>query len=126
MKRDMDLVRRVLFELEETDDDGDWIDFKLDGVDQKVLSGHIHLMAEAGLIEASDLSDREGPDWKPRRLTWRGHEFLEFIRSQTVWEKTKKAVIEKTGGLALGALEAYARHLVGQLFGVTPTGGSGE
>lgn len=120
MKRDMDLVRRILLELEQIPEDSGWIEsFSVDGIDSRSLSGHIHMMAEADLIEAIDLSDMSASEWKPKRITWRGHEFLDSIRSNTLWEKTKKAVLEKTGGLALAALEAYARHLAARLLGGT-------
>ena len=119
MKRDMDLVRKVLFELENHDERDTWIgDFAVEGVDEHTLSIHLRLMKEAGLIEAQDLSSMQGIRYKPKRLTWQGHEFLETIRSQKVWERTKAKVLEQTGGLALAALQAYALHTVKQTLGI--------
>jgi hypothetical protein len=44
-----------------------------------------------------------GFDWKPKRLTYRGHELLDTIREQQIWQWTKEAA--KKGGVeALGFL----------------------
>jgi len=42
------------------------------------------LLHEAGFIEAMDLSTLGGICWKPTRLTYNGHEFLDAARSDTV------------------------------------------
>lgn len=127
MKRDMDLVRNILFELEKLEHDGRWVDLKIVGVAELTMTEHIRLMAEADLIDAIDLSSMSGPNWKPKRITWHGHEFLDLIRSQTIWEKAKTIVKEKTGGLAIEALETCARYLIAQavaaLGGGTGSGG---
>ena len=126
MKRDMDLVRKLLFKLEQQEDEAGLIVMHVEGVDEQTLSGHIHLMCEAGLIDARDLSTKDGPAWMPQRLTWRGHEFVEAIRSDSVWEKLKRMVREKTGGLALTALEAGAKHLIANMFGGSGAGDQGS
>jgi hypothetical protein len=41
------------------------------------------------LIEALDLSTLSGVCWKPQRLTYNGHQFLDAARSDTVWQKAK-------------------------------------
>jgi len=46
-----------------------------------------------------------GSDWKAKRLTWAGHEFIEAARNDTVWQKTKTVVREKTGALTLEMLK---------------------
>jgi hypothetical protein len=39
--------------------------------------------------------------WKPSRLTWEGHEFLDAARKDSLWQKAKALVLEKTGGASL-------------------------
>jgi len=118
MKRDMDLVRRILFGLEVHDDNSDLRNFKIEGVEVNTLSGHVHMMAEAGLIDAHEQRNRAESNWSPKRVTWRGHEFLDAIRNDTLWSKTKKVVLEKTGGLSLAAIEAYAKHILKEILGI--------
>ena len=55
------------------------------------------LLAEAGLIEADDLSSMANIEWKPKRLTWQGHEFLDAARDNNRWNQVK-ATMGKVGG----------------------------
>ncbi len=87
MKRDFELVREVLLAVEASDNTQGLIDLTLPGHDDKAVSYHVKLLAEAGLIEANDLSTMHGFEWKPRSLTWAGHEFLDAARNDTVWNK---------------------------------------
>ncbi len=83
MKRDMDLVREVLF-VEALPFDGRFHDIAVDGRSLDEITYHVMLLHEAGFIEAMDLSSLRGICWKPTRLTYSGHEFpmrLEAIRS---------------------------------------------
>jgi hypothetical protein len=52
MKRDMDLCRRVLLELEGIDFGPGLIELTYDDVEQNVVFYHLKLLDEAGLIEA--------------------------------------------------------------------------
>ena len=98
MKRDMDLARSILQEIEKASYDGSWVDVHIpDHSDQEIVY-HVMLLNEAGLIEAIDLSSADGPEWKPRRLTWEGHEFLEASRDENVWQEAKRIMAEKGGG----------------------------
>ena len=54
------------------------------------------LLDEAGLIEAIDLSSRNGPAWLPQRLTWAGHEFIEASRDESRWHKALNLMKEKS------------------------------
>ncbi|MCK0551051.1 DUF2513 domain-containing protein [Pseudomonas syringae] len=36
--------------------------------------------------------------WQPRRLTYKGHEFLDTVRDEEIWRRTK------AGGVGLGLL----------------------
>jgi hypothetical protein len=75
------------------------------------------LLHEAGLVEAMDL----GVGWKPVRLTYSGHEFLDAARNDSIWEKAKTAVVESTGVLTLEglkvALPMVVKNLIAGYFG---------
>ena len=57
----------------------------------------MELLIESGLVYGEMLNELgQGPhDFLVTRLTWKGHEFLDTIRSDTVWEKTKKSFLNK-------------------------------
>lgn len=94
LKRDMDLIRGILLALEVEYDELAWVDLAFDGRTPDEVSYHIRLAAEAGLMHAKDNSTSDGPDWKARCLTSKGHDFLDAARNETIWRKA----VEKVGG----------------------------
>lgn len=106
MKRDMDLARRILFEIEKHQEPNGWIPIKIENYRQEEISYHIKLLSQAGLIEAKDMTDSGGFDWKAKSLTWQGHEFLEAARNNTRWSNAKKFILEKGGNLTFDILKS--------------------
>ena len=94
MKRDMDLSRRILIDVEASTSPFDWIDIAPKEHSKEEISYHVMLLSEARLIEAIDLSDKEVFEWKPIRLTWEGHEFVEASRDEIRWEQAKRKAVD--------------------------------
>jgi len=117
MKLDMELVRAVLLKVEEIPFDGASHDISVDGRSPDEIAYHVMLLHEAGLIEAIDL----GVCWKPVRLTFSGHEFLDAARNDSIWEKARTAVVESTGVLTIEglriALPMVVKNLIKRHFG---------
>ena len=92
MKRDMDLVRLILLEIEHCNDGAPLqMNFEIPNYTPEQVSYHLMILNDSGLIEASDLSTMgRGIFWRPKRLTWFGHEFLDAARNDSNWEKAKK------------------------------------
>jgi hypothetical protein len=108
MKRDMDLCRQVLLKLEDAPPGRGFINpFEIEGQTDEdgVLTEHIRLLDEAGLIEAMDLSSMSEYCWRPIRLTFEGHDFLAAAKNDTIWQKAKAKVLSTTGTLTLDALK---------------------
>ena len=97
MKRDMDLARLILFKIEEKPYTGDWVEISVDGYSPEETTYHIMLLAEAGLIDADNVSHGRTNKWMPKQLTWQGHEFLDAARDNNRWNKAKNTM-EKFGG----------------------------
>lgn len=119
MKRDMDLLRKILLEIEEDPRaiGVGWIELEVPGHERDEVSYHVRLLADAGLVAAAALSEG-GLDWtywKPTRLTWSGHEFLNLVRQENTWAAAKKVVLEKTGGLSFDLLWQLLLKLSGEL-----------
>ncbi|MFM4928558.1 DUF2513 domain-containing protein [Aeromonas veronii] len=57
----------------------------------------MELLIEAGLVEGKMSRVLGGGpiNFTATRLTWAGHEFLDAIRSDTVWNKTKETFTTK-------------------------------
>jgi hypothetical protein len=98
MKRDWDTVRELLTKIEECSQPGEITRLSSFPAERAAeISYHIELLLEAGLVDGQmSKSIHRGPhDFIATRLTWSGHEFLESIRSETVWQKTKKVFATK-------------------------------
>jgi hypothetical protein len=105
MKRDMDLVRDILLEMEKHDAPGTWPTVTIEGHPEQEINYHMVLMKGAGLIEAAVMDTRQGPIVQPLRLTWGGHEFLDSARSSKVWNGAKDLALKTTGTLTLEGLK---------------------
>jgi hypothetical protein len=112
MQRDMDLVRKLL-QWMEAQEHGRNINWKIDieGYTAEQIGYHAYLMAQAGLIDGTDvtLMESKSPQCMPQRLTWAGHDFLESIKDDTLWAKAKKNVIQPAGGVAFSVLIDWAK-----------------
>ena len=95
MKRNWDTIREILIRLEDMPPEKDCLqlaDFLSDRAYE--FSYHVELLIEAGLIhgEMSKTIGRHASNFLAIRMTWEGHEFLDAIRSDTVWQKAKELV----------------------------------
>ena len=118
MKRDMDLVRKILIAVEEGN-------VKLDDLeyDRDQINLHVELMEEHGLVEAVIVPDSDGIEHtilacSVERLTWEGHDFLDKARNESIWEQAKKKCLEGTGGLTLELLKGCLVHVAKQKLGI--------
>jgi hypothetical protein len=105
MKRDMDLVRKILIAFEAAPFPDGQDKLHIEGYEDEDVQFHMLLMREAGLVEAIDVSTQRAIQFLPRRLTWEGYEFLEAARDETNWNKAKKTLAEKAGGLVFSLLK---------------------
>ena len=99
MKRDMDLVRRLLFLIEEQNDTFSELKLPQD-IDKTIAIYHLNLMEQAGLTENNIKYASDEPYWVYSQLTWEGHDFLDSIKNDTIWDKTKESI--KSKGLEIG------------------------
>lgn len=114
MKRDADLIRGILFEIEgHPGPDGQLIHFKITDHTAAEISYHVGLLKEAGLVNAVVFSGDDQRTWYATGLTLQGHEYLDVIRDDTRWNKLKQALI-KAGVASLPlAIEVLSKFLGG-------------
>lgn len=99
MKMEVDLVRQLLLHIEKHADRpiSDLDNIEIDDWTKEQIDYHVVLLAEAGFIEATvnSVPDNEDPSlahviYSVRRLTYKGHEFLETVRDPAIWRKVKE------------------------------------
>lgn len=114
MKRDMELIRKVLLHIEENYVDVVLYNIEIDGYEFKTIAYHCKLCYEAGLISdyGNNYASGEIINFGVSSLTWNGHEFLEKIKDETIWNKTKKVMQEKGIRFTIKAIEQIASKLI--------------
>ena len=115
MKRDMDLVRKILMACEEHEHGRAPAGINIDGYSDEEIGYHAFLMIEAGLARGFDGAGSGDPS--PYgcivSLTWEGHEFLDASRNDGLWAKAKQAA-GSTGGMVLSVLKSVLIDLATQ------------
>jgi Hypothetical protein (DUF2513) len=119
MKRDMDVIRTMLLQIE-ADDDLKLLHTKkpTDSDVYQVLQ-----LCEAKLIVGVVVVECMGGEWilqqtmRPR-LTWEGHEFLDAARSESVWNDAKKKIGKALGSVSVTVLKQLLTQLAKQQLGL--------
>ncbi|MBX8528565.1 DUF2513 domain-containing protein [Pseudomonas cichorii] len=117
MKRDWDLIREILIAVESIQTHGDSVSGStLPGRDSVEVSYHIHILDQAGLVRATCFNSLNSPrQCKAFEMTWEGHEFLDQIRSKTLWSKTMNVIQVKGLDLSFSTIKAAAAAIAKSL-----------
>lgn len=111
MKRNWDTIREILTMLEEREGPVVLRDFPSERSAE--ISYNVEIMIEAGLV-VGQISKAIGPgikDFVLSRLTWDGHDFLDTIRSDSVWQKTKKSFLESGLSMSFELVKSVATDI---------------
>lgn len=97
MKRDMDLVRLILLEIEKQYASTAIYNLDIDGYDMATTAYHCKLLNEAGLISAykAQYADNDINSFGVGSLTWEGNDYLDKVRDNSIWRKTKDTITQK-------------------------------
>lgn len=108
MKRDMELVRKILLAIEEWPTNPKSEIPVIEGFDDEDIAHHCFLLREAGLVEGTD--DRcmgyHSPISTPTRITWSGYEFLDASRDESVWRKAMNQAKILGGAVSIEIMKA--------------------
>lgn len=113
MKRDLDLIRALLFHFESKPDDRPELCPLIEGRSKVEIRYHLLLMYEAGFLRCEVERSKTGRAIRvfAFSLTWQGHEFLEASRNAGAWRKAKKIAVDKAGGLSFEVMKALLVEL---------------
>lgn len=115
MKRDMELVRLILLDVEgETEVD-------MSAYSQEQITYHKKLLYDSGFIDGIDVSSHSGWEIIEDQLTWRGHDFLDDARNDKVWREATHQIGKSIGSASLEVFKAVlASVAIKMLTGGTP------
>ena len=120
MKRDPELIRKILFYAEECPANKHIDGLKLDGYDEYTIALHVELLIEAGMLdgEVTHFVSKDPPNVIIRRLTWYGHDVIDAIRDENVWKKIRENVIKPAASWTFGLIIEYAKVEIRKHLGI--------
>ena len=109
MKRDMDLVRKILFELQEKDRiHASFDNVQIEGYPHGHVFYHLTILTDSPYVTAVNSSRGTISHY---RLTWQGHEFIDSIADPDRWAQIKQAS-SKVGGFTFEMISKIATELM--------------
>ena len=124
MRRDMDLVRKIAFAIEDAKSPFDSKSLHIDGYTEEQIAYHCELMNESGLFHAIDVSHLQSKfaEFQINRLTSKGHDFTDAARSDTIWKKATTTIATTVGGVTIDILIQYLKAQALSALGLSSTG----
>lgn len=119
MKRNMDLIRDLLLYVEDQPP-GEIIQtvtYDDEKYTEAEVFGHLKLLINANFIDGKlQMTHDRGGLFMARDLTMAGHDFIDAIRNDTVWNQTKEKVSAIGGSVAMEIIKDIALYYGRQLF----------
>lgn len=117
MKRNLDLIREILIQIEGSDKTVfTEEDFESLCPELAELQYNIYLICESGLVEAQDITccgrGTMVPEYQMYYLTGLGCDYLDSVRNQSVWDKTKSSLKEVGGSASLDVVKTVASKVI--------------
>ena len=115
MKRDFELIRKLLFFFEAREK-SEYIESPdINGNESTCIKYHCRLLYDAGFLRCEPITSSTS-DRVIRvlgfELTWDGHEFLEKIRTDTMWKKINDYAFDKGIPLSFSVVSGVAQHWI--------------
>src|SRR6185295_6027055 len=103
-----DLIRKILFAVEEHDHGFASRELVIDGYDEEQIGYHCYLICDQGLAVGVEMKVQSSPspEYAIVHLTSAGHEFIEQAHDDTKWNRAKEIAKEKGGGLTFELVKA--------------------
>jgi len=114
MKRDMDLIVKLLTFFEEKAGPEHVEVPPIEGYDKATIKYHLILLHDAGLLRCEPVrsSTSERVIYViPFDLTWQGHEFVGKIKDEKVWARIKSIVSSKGAALTFDVISELAKRI---------------
>jgi hypothetical protein len=120
MKRDMDLIRKMLLAIE--DESSGWApEFQFEGYTPDQVGYHGYLLVDAGLAVGVAMThdNSEAPDWIVTHLTWAGHEFAANARKDSRWREALSLIRTKADTVSFAVLGELLAKLAEKQLGLS-------
>ena len=97
MKRDMELIRKMVLAVEDAPGGYAPYPMLIEGYTGDRIGYHAYLLINDGLADGADItcSTNTGPSYRIIRLTAAGHDFAESVRAPFIWNEIMTDIREK-------------------------------
>jgi hypothetical protein len=115
MKRNFDVVRAILLEVEAWPPGGAHFgtDLVLEGYERADAIYHLQLLIERGLLEGHSYPVfHSEPLVRIVGMTWAGHDWLDKMRNDTVWKRINDFLRSKGIAASFEILDKVATHYI--------------
>lgn len=113
MRRSWDVIRKIMIKLEEIPNEcGELESDSVPGVDNDTAFYHMRLMIEAGLAVGGCPETFGRSHGHLLRLTWDGHELIDKIRRDSVWNAIKETAKNKSIDLSVDVVKTIAKTVI--------------
>src|SRR5260370_24280677 len=104
----MDLIRKALLAIEELQHTAN-VPLSLEGFDPQEVQYHVGLLYDDQYIKALKVGSMDGTTYFPTGLTASGHELVDSIRDNGVWQNIKQLSVKQTGSLTFEGIRRAIR-----------------
>lgn len=121
MKRDLDLIRKIVLLVEESPSGNAPYPISFDGYTPDQIGYHSYLLIDAGFATGevdNSLGTGLGPQGNIASLTWAGHEFADAARDNSRWQHALGVVKDKTGTITFELLKQLLATLMKSTLGL--------
>ena len=107
MKRDMDLVRKLVLLAEDCPSGQVPNNSNIESYTIEQIQYHNYLLVDSGLAKGIDVTSNcdDLPQWLVLHLTSAGHDFADAARNDSIWNKAKSLVVEKAGAVSIEVMK---------------------
>ena len=124
MKRDWEVIREVLAEVEAHDiADPQGLEYEVCPDEFSIKGQHALLLWRSGFLTGIDASNMSREALINPGLTWEGHELLDTLRSKPIWDEVKKTAKTKGIELSFEAVKALGKAALAHVLtsgGISP------
>ncbi|KCZ96954.1 hypothetical protein HPO_17435 [Hyphomonas polymorpha PS728] len=120
MKRDMELIRKILLFVEGIDNVSRFERLEVAGYSSDAIYHHVRILLDQGYLrEKGGVSfTYDGVAISGGAMTYEGHDFLDAARSDTIWRKAMDKVTDTTGSVSIDVLKALLIDIGKQTLGL--------
>lgn len=121
MKRDLDLIRDILIFIEKNAKFNENLylqNFEVLNRPYDEIAYQLQLLSDVGFIESKEIRAVGVYDCFIKRMTMHGHEYLDSIRNETIWNKTKEKLADIGGNAPLAIIQELAAGITRAVLGI--------